>query len=158
MMTEYGLNWVLGIGGAMLVVGIGIGLLGAYFLLPSAKRAKRLQKDLDTVNTEFGQYRERVTEHFSTTSDLFHDLTSRYRGLYDHLALGAQSLCREASNTHRLDFSDVGLLTGRNPWVAGAIPGSDAGKDAEKPETKEGESVTKVETVDLSSLPDRKEV
>ena len=129
-MTEYSMIW-LGVGSAMLVVGIGIGMLAAYFLLPGPKRAKELQRDLDTVNAEFAQYRSRVTEHFSKTSNLFQDLTTRYRGFYDHLASGAQELCREGSDTLRLDFSDVGLLPNRESRINTATPESDR-QDSEK--------------------------
>jgi len=164
MMTEYDVTW-WGIGSAMLVVGIGIGMLVAYFLLPGTKRAKELQRDLEKVTAEFAQYRSRVTEHFSTTSDLFQDLTSRYRGLYDHLALGARDLCKEASNAPRLTFPDVGLLSDRKSGVDGSVddgaPKSEEGKGdlggANANMAWEGSDTdTKVQTAALSSAPDRK--
>nr|VFK06461.1 MAG: Uncharacterized membrane-anchored protein YhcB, DUF1043 family [Candidatus Kentron sp. LPFa]VFK22870.1 MAG: Uncharacterized membrane-anchored protein YhcB, DUF1043 family [Candidatus Kentron sp. LPFa] len=123
-MTEYSEAWFFGIGSAVLIVGIGLGMLAAYFLLPGARRAKKLQADLDNMTAEFTRYRGRVTEHFSKTSHLFHDLTTRYRGLYDHLSSGANDLCREASDTPRLDFADVGLFPNRGPQPGAAAPGS----------------------------------
>nr|VFK45422.1 MAG: hypothetical protein BECKTC1821E_GA0114239_104814 [Candidatus Kentron sp. TC]VFK47858.1 MAG: hypothetical protein BECKTC1821D_GA0114238_10533 [Candidatus Kentron sp. TC]VFK59509.1 MAG: hypothetical protein BECKTC1821F_GA0114240_103418 [Candidatus Kentron sp. TC] len=122
-MTEYNEAWFFGIGTAALIAGMGLGMLIAYFLLPGAKRAKALQKDLDNMTAEFARYRERVAEHFSKTANLFHDLTTQYRGLYDHLASGAQDLCREASDAPRLDFADVGLLPNRESQ-SGPVPGS----------------------------------
>nr|VFK50206.1 MAG: hypothetical protein BECKTUN1418E_GA0071001_100152 [Candidatus Kentron sp. TUN]VFK50794.1 MAG: hypothetical protein BECKTUN1418D_GA0071000_100211 [Candidatus Kentron sp. TUN]VFK51285.1 MAG: hypothetical protein BECKTUN1418F_GA0071002_100152 [Candidatus Kentron sp. TUN] len=143
-MTVYSMNWVFGIGSAMLIVGIGLGMLIAYFLLPGTKQVKKLQKDLEDKTAEFAQYRERVTKHFSTTSDLFKDLTTRYRGLYDHLASGAQDLCTETLDTPRLDFSDVGLLPNRESWTTTALQLGAHGKDSEKPDMEEKESASEV--------------
>nr|VFK13522.1 MAG: hypothetical protein BECKLFY1418C_GA0070996_100369 [Candidatus Kentron sp. LFY] len=152
-MAEYSMTWALGVGGAMLVVGIGLGMLTAYFLLPGTRQAKKLQKELDDVIAEFSQYRGRVAEHFSMTSDLFQDLTTRYRGLYDHLASGARSLCRETSGGGRLDFADVGLLANRDSRVD-AIPKPNAQEvDSGKPGTEKGESDTEAQTLDRSSSP-----
>nr|VFK77777.1 MAG: Protein of unknown function (DUF1043) [Candidatus Kentron sp. SD] len=132
------MNLVFGIGIAMLAVGVGLGMLVAYFLFPGAKRVAESRKDLDRVTAEFAGYRERVEEHFSTTSDLFQGLTNQYRGLYDHLALGARDLCQEDSGTPQLDFVDVGLLADPKSRPDGAPSESDAqgeGKDSGKRST-----------------------
>ena len=110
-MNTYDATWLWGVGLIALAGGIALGILVAYFLLPLSRRAKELETELESLRGELDEYRGQVTRHFATTSNLFHDLTTRYRTLYDHLARGAEDLCANPQQgTPRLDFPDAGLL------------------------------------------------
>ena len=54
-----------------------------------------VRADLTTAREEHEAYRLDVVEHFSGTSDLLRDLTVQYRAVYEHLTLGASTLCPE---------------------------------------------------------------
>ena len=93
-----------------LMGGIGLGYLVFYALhgrRSDGRSAAQVQEELDA-------YREEVQQHFTRTSDLFQDMTTRYRELYDHLGQGAQSLCDTIPATPELDLSERELLPGRD--------------------------------------------
>lgn len=52
---------------------------------------------LEQTRNETARYRQKVTEHFSTTADLFNSLTANYRAVYEHLAMSSHALCDEPS-------------------------------------------------------------
>ncbi len=105
--------WIAG--GVGLVIGLACGALVAWLLVRrggGGRSAAQLKVELD-------EYRGEVGEHFDRTSEIFRDLTVRYRDLYEHLATGANSLCTDNEPGHRLETSVRELLTASSP-VAGA--------------------------------------
>ena len=56
--------------------------------------AVRLERELSEARADLERYRERVSQHFEKSSDLFRDLTTQYTSLYRHLAEGARDLAR----------------------------------------------------------------
>lgn len=49
------------------------------------------------VKQEYQDYQEKVEQHFEETSKKFKDMTEQYQDLYQHLSVGATSLCRTDS-------------------------------------------------------------
>ncbi len=102
--------------------GMLLGMLPALFVLRENQRAKQLQDELERLKNEFAVYRGEVNQHFSKTSNLFQELTSNYRSVYEHLAQGAHSLCSEQPDVPRLDLPETKLLPDENEteWEANA--------------------------------------
>jgi hypothetical protein len=101
-------NWGLALIGFACGLIAGLGL--AYVLLPGSRLARRALEERDSVQNELDEFRRTVDEHFQKTSDMFHDLTVRYRQVYEHLSEGAQSLVREPLTAPRLEVPDRPLL------------------------------------------------
>ena len=49
------------------------------------------------VKNEYDEYKTQVESHFEETSKKFKEMTEQYQDLYQHLAVGATSLCRPDS-------------------------------------------------------------
>ncbi|WP_170131962.1 ZapG family protein [Arenicella xantha] len=49
------------------------------------------------VQQEYDEYQAEVERHFEETSKKFKDMTEQYQDLYQHLSIGATSLCRPDS-------------------------------------------------------------
>ncbi|MFK8016905.1 MAG: YhcB family protein [Gammaproteobacteria bacterium] len=65
-------------------------------------------KALDELRTEFDEYRDGVSKHFDTTSELFQDMTEKYRDVYNHMAGGATTFGGASDSPPRLEIvSDV---------------------------------------------------
>ena len=92
---------------ALFLGGIVAGLAVGVFVLPAARRSKRLQTELDTAQAEHAQYKEGVTQHFHKTAELVGDMTRSYKAVYDHLADGAHALCEDAGTGRSLGFTDT---------------------------------------------------
>ena len=92
---------------SVFIAGLVIGCLIAYALLkrnnrPDAAQAKEIRQDFD-------EYKEKVDEHFSQTSEMFKDVTTQYKKLYDHMSFGAVDLCNaDISSMPRLEMQDAG--------------------------------------------------
>lgn len=106
-MPEAGVPGLIGAG----LIGVAIGLvLGALMVVLTHRRTGASQKELERLKEEHERYRAEVNQHFARTSALFRDVTERYRDLYEHMASGAQQLCRDQPQAPALDIPDQGLL------------------------------------------------
>ena len=74
------------------------------------KRTRELEEKLAATRTELSDYRGEVNQHFLKTSLLVGKLTNDYREVYEHLATGAQKLCKEKPGTPKLDLPDTKIL------------------------------------------------
>ncbi len=89
----------------VLIAGLVFGCLIAYGLLnrksnPNAIAAEKIKE-------EFEEYKEKVDEHFNQTSEMFKDVTTQYKKLYDHMAVGAIELSNADTITMpRLEMQD----------------------------------------------------
>ena len=89
----------------VLVAGLVFGCLLGYALLkrkntPNAQAAEELKE-------EFEQYKDKVDDHFNKTSEMFMDVTTQYKKLYDHMAVGAIELSKADTITMpRLEMQD----------------------------------------------------
>lgn len=80
-------------GAALLVIGLIVGLLIGKRTSPAATKQRDMEEQLDTLLQEHKSYQSDVTEHFSQTASLLNNLTTAYRDVHQHLALGAGNLC-----------------------------------------------------------------
>ena len=79
---------------SMLAVGMLIGFfIGRSKGDTSAPRVQELEETLTKANEEMQSYRTQVTQHFEKTANLFNQLTSDYRDVYEHLASSSEQLC-----------------------------------------------------------------
>ena len=86
-----GLLWLIGIAG--LLIGAGAGLLLGQWLQQKGSRSKReLERQLTELRGQQREYQQEVTEHFSKTAQLLGQLTTSYRDVHNHLAMGAERL------------------------------------------------------------------
>lgn len=122
-MPEAGVAGLLGAG----VVGLLIGLAaGAMIVLAIHRRSGTSQEEIERLREEHERYRTEVSQHFARTSALFREVTERYRELYEHMAGGAQRLCRDQPQQPALDIPDKALIGGDEP-APGTEPPSTAG-------------------------------
>ncbi|NIR58444.1 MAG: DUF1043 family protein [Gammaproteobacteria bacterium] len=156
-------SWMWSAGFIGLALGLGAGFLLAYWVLLRNKRATELEAKLQRQRADFEAYRTRVDEHFLKTSELFQDMTERYRAVYEHLAAGAHSLCTDRVTTHRLTVPESRPLVEDR---SGAPSAGSSDRPAAQPETRpatEGEDTAEAARAQAprreppSSAPDRAE-
>lgn len=94
-----------------LIAGLVAGFLLGVGCMMLLDRRRAGGKSVDQLRKEFDDYRDKVAVHFSATSDLFRDMTEKYRDVYNHLASGSQALCEDPMQHARLEFSDQENLT-----------------------------------------------
>ncbi len=90
------------------LLGTGVGFLVAYLVVFRDERAGRLREELARMKAQFEAYQGKVDDHFVKSSELFQQMTERYREIYQHLASGAQSLCSDRLATQRLTVPESG--------------------------------------------------
>ncbi|MDH3716294.1 MAG: YhcB family protein [Gammaproteobacteria bacterium] len=100
-------------------LGAGIGALSMYLLRHRFNDTQALRRELSELQTEMESYRARVDEHFERTSDLFQEVTRKYRSLHDHLAQGATGLTRGARQLSSIELPEKILLAPRPDSATG---------------------------------------
>lgn len=95
--------WIIGV--VALAIG---GLIG--FLMGRSGGGSNEQEKLDDVKQELENYKTQVAGHFEETADLVNKMTESYRGVYQHLATGAQALC-DADTARSIESSMTPQLT-----------------------------------------------
>jgi len=95
------LTFLIAGGALLLMLGAAVGYMVAVV------RQKRTQARAESIKAEFDAYREQVTGHFRKTAGQFQQLGVQYKALYDHLADGAQTLCKTPSGADELGFSPL---------------------------------------------------
>ena len=114
MMEVIGMNALMV--GAILLVGVVLGLLLGRRTSAARARARQLEGELEDLRKEHERaqaevqagreelertreglesYRGKVSDHFVGTSERLRELTFQYRAIYNHLAEGAGELCPE---------------------------------------------------------------
>jgi uncharacterized protein len=81
------LGWLL-----VVAVGIALGFSVGRLWPGSAAKITELERQRDAAREDLRTYREDVSTHFERTAELFDKVTADYRGLYEHLAVGARRL------------------------------------------------------------------
>ncbi|MDH3518842.1 MAG: DUF1043 family protein [Myxococcales bacterium] len=103
------------------------------------KEREQTQAELAAARDAFETYRGRVADHFAGTSELLRDLTQRYRGVYAHLAAGAEALCPAGFAGLEEGFAPGALASGeavaRTEGDAPPLQRSGEAAAAEGPET-----------------------
>jgi len=90
----------------VLIAGLVFGCLLAYALL---KRKNRPNAEAAVaIKEEFEEYKDKVDDHFNKTSEMFKDVTTQYKKLYDHMAVGAIELSKADTITMpRLEMQET---------------------------------------------------
>ena len=83
--------WLIAVG--CLTIGIVIGVMLTDKLSTNSKRVRDLEAQITTLKESHEEYKESVSDHFSRTADLVQRMTENYKGIYQHVASGAQNLC-----------------------------------------------------------------
>ena len=91
-------------------LGAVVGALVMYLLRHRLNDTQALRRRLGEVQSELDSYRTRVDEHFERTSDLFQEVTQKYRDLHDHLAQGATGLTRGTTRLTAVELPEKSLL------------------------------------------------
>jgi uncharacterized membrane-anchored protein YhcB (DUF1043 family) len=91
---EFNLTILALAGAALLVVGLGLGVLIGRRTSPAAVKQREAERKLDQLLQDKQAYEDEVVEHFSETAKLLNGLTERYRDVHNHLARGADRLCQ----------------------------------------------------------------
>jgi uncharacterized membrane-anchored protein YhcB (DUF1043 family) len=81
------LGWLL-----VIAVGIALGFSVGRLWPGSAAKITELERQRDAAREDLRTYRQDVSNHFERTAQLFDKVTADYRGLYEHLAVGARQL------------------------------------------------------------------
>ncbi|MDF2182167.1 DUF1043 family protein [Neptuniibacter sp. CAU 1671] len=87
-----------------LIIGGVIGFMLGRNSQPDNRQAA-LEEELEEAKQALENYREDVSQHFSKTANLFNNLTSSYKDVYQHLAGGAQQLCQSDEIVRSLEAS-----------------------------------------------------
>jgi len=91
----YETNVVIFVGVIAGVIGL---LLGAGLhrgVGSSAAKMRNLKQELQRAEEQNRDYQQNVADHFSETASLLNGLTRQYKNIHDHLAKGADQLCRD---------------------------------------------------------------
>lgn len=97
------------------LAGLVIGIVLHRSVGSSAGRLRDLEKKLAREKENNQQYKSSVTQHFTETATLLTDLTLKYKDIHDHLANGADQLCRDAQGRSLLPDSPVKLRIEERP-------------------------------------------
>lgn len=77
--------------------GFAIGLIVGVVAMLVVNKIKSGSASPAGVKQEFEEYKNEVEAHFEATSKKFQNMTEQYQDLYQHLSVGATSLCRPDS-------------------------------------------------------------
>jgi len=94
------MTWIIG----LIALAIG-GALGVIFSKATQKDYEEQKVKIDELEQQLGEtqqasnaFQDQVSEHFVKTSELFEEMTQKYRDIYDQLSADAQSLCQPGTN------------------------------------------------------------
>ncbi|WP_067514476.1 YhcB family protein [Endozoicomonas ascidiicola] len=105
------------IGSLAFLAGILCGAFVYHILSGSKTRNGKLETQLDELQQEFKEYQQQVGDHFTTSAHLVNKMTDTYRDIHEHLATGAESLCKDEDVKNRLNDS----LLGSNALISGKV-------------------------------------
>ena len=83
------------IGTAAFLIGGLLGSLLYHILISSKYRSGKVAEQLDELQREFVDYKEKVSDHFTSTAHLINKMTETYKDVHEHMANGAESLCED---------------------------------------------------------------
>ncbi|MCL6415938.1 DUF1043 family protein [Aestuariirhabdus sp. Z084] len=98
--------WVLGT--IAFVGGVLAGAVLYHLFRTGSSSNTRVEEQLSTLEVQFKDYQDKVSDHFSTTAHLVNKMTESYRDVHEHLAASSEHLCTDEVTRHRLSDS---LLT-----------------------------------------------
>lgn len=71
------------------------GVLIYHVFLSAGLPGRKLSDQLDEIQHEYMEYKDKVNDHFTTTAHLINKMTDTYKNIYEHMADGAESLCHD---------------------------------------------------------------
>ncbi|GLQ31286.1 YhcB family protein [Litoribrevibacter albus] len=93
--------------GLTFILGSALGALLTYWLQPANQKSRQLEKQLSETEQNQAEYQDKVTEHFAETAELFSELTSQYKKVYDHLSKSSQDLCNNDLISEQLKLGEL---------------------------------------------------
>ena len=102
-METANLLWMTG--GLAFFTGLVMGIVINHLLGGSQSQSTQIRKQLEETEVELNDYREKVTNHFSTTARLINQMTESYRDVHEHMATSANELCTNELTCQRLNDS-----------------------------------------------------
>jgi len=91
----FDLGFLVFIGFVAAIIGLLVGI-GLYRNSGNAEhKVRELNQALADAETKNKQNQQHVADHFSQTALMLNDLTEKYKDIHQHLALGADQLCRD---------------------------------------------------------------
>ena len=94
------------------------GAFAGKIIAPNARRIKELEEQIEENKQQHQTYKDNVATHFSTSANLFGDITEKYRSLYNHLSAGAYDLCDRRDIPRDLTTSHVNILAVESPEIS----------------------------------------
>ena len=91
---------------------------GFYFgrnLSTNSQEKNRLEQELKDKQEELEAFRNKVTNHFEKTADLFNQVSDSYQSLYDHMATSSNQLCATPTFQSLPQGAENNLETKPNP-------------------------------------------
>ncbi len=105
----FDLGFLVFIGFVAAIIGLLVGI-GLYRNVGGAdNKVRELTQALADAEAKNKQYQQHVADHFSQSALMLNDLTEKYKDIHQHLALGADQLCRDENGQSLLLDS---VLTG----------------------------------------------
>jgi len=84
-----------------IVLGIIVAAAAGFFIgrnfSGEAREKSRLEQEVQEKQAELDAFRNKVTNHFEKTADLFNQVSDSYQSLYDHIAQSSNQLCSAPS-------------------------------------------------------------
>jgi uncharacterized membrane-anchored protein YhcB (DUF1043 family) len=78
-----------------LLLGAAAGIVLYLRFSPELQKSRDLEKHLFEAQDELKNYQLEVTQHFSETAQLLKQMAESYRDVHNHLARGAEMLCKD---------------------------------------------------------------
>jgi uncharacterized membrane-anchored protein YhcB (DUF1043 family) len=92
--AQYSPTLLIAAGAALFFLGLLVGTLLGRRTSSSAQKLRDAERKLDQVLQDKQAYEDEVVEHFTDSAKLLNNLTERYRDVHNHLAKGADTLCK----------------------------------------------------------------
>ncbi len=83
----------------------------------AGSKARDLSQKLEEARENNERYQRNVADHFSKTATLLNDLTLQYRDIHQHLASGADELCKDESGESLLTGLPIELSINAAPGL-----------------------------------------
>lgn len=106
------------------VAGIIVGGVLYHFMQPGQAKSKELKSELDELRDEHISLQEKVSDHFSKTSELINKLSDDYTAIQKHLSTGAEEFAN-SSNALESAVAALSLESSSDSKKGGTLPPKD---------------------------------
>lgn len=100
-MDSADLLWMMG--GLAFFTGLVTGIVVNHLMRGTRSRNDRIHRQLNKTQAELDDYKEKVADHFHTTSHLINRMTKSYRDVHEHMASSANELCMDELTRQQLN-------------------------------------------------------